>query len=44
MFFGEPDIGKSTFLRKVGLEAMKGNNQGNRILFVAKNTEKKIKM
>jgi hypothetical protein len=25
MVFGEPGIGKSTFLRKVGLEAMKGN-------------------
>ena len=27
MVFGEPGIGKSTFLRKVGLEAMKGNNE-----------------
>lgn len=27
MVFGEPGIGKSTFLRKVGLEAMKGNNK-----------------
>jgi len=25
MVFGEPGIGKSTFLRKIGLEAMKGN-------------------
>ncbi len=27
MVFGEPGIGKSTFLRKVGLEAMKGNHE-----------------
>jgi hypothetical protein len=27
MVFGEPGIGKSTFLRKVGLEALKGNLQ-----------------
>jgi hypothetical protein len=27
MVFGEPGIGKSTFLRKVGLEAMKGNDE-----------------
>jgi hypothetical protein len=27
MVFGEPGIGKSTFLRKVGLEVMKGNHE-----------------